>query len=368
MPLNCPQTVSKLKTYKRQHQDLKQQFSDFMSQAPFLPDVKWDEPFMSSPYYKDITNAPKEIFDNLYDAKEKARVKLEELKELSGYIDVKAFVVKDALNPYSEGLKDGGITDPELIAEIKDIKINLQELLTQDKDAYKQAKLTEWVNDLPDNIKDFKLTKEQLENLKSRIEQGEIPIFMPGRLAQLNGLSDAINQLKPEWIKDGQKHLVKAVQRWDYMDQLIPIMIQIAEKVVGDKIITTQEIEKIDTDISKIFAFGIEGYKELVKLIVSIPEHPYIFTTKPSQKNERCATNNEASTQREELKKIQKNNPNINIGSISIGEYLAMQNRFTNRLKKKATILLKKLYPLDPLSPCYTRIIDIPIPRGGWYT
>ena len=81
MSLNCPQVVSKLKTYQKQHQDLKQLFSDFMSQVPFLPDVKWDEPFMSSPYYKDITNAPKEIFDNLYDAKEEARKKLEELKD-----------------------------------------------------------------------------------------------------------------------------------------------------------------------------------------------------------------------------------------------------------------------------------------------
>jgi len=85
MSLNCPQAVSKLKAYQKQHQDLKQQFSDLMSQAPFLPDIKWDEPFMSLPYYKDITNAPKDIFDNLHNAKEDARVKLEELKELSGY-------------------------------------------------------------------------------------------------------------------------------------------------------------------------------------------------------------------------------------------------------------------------------------------
>ena len=85
MPLNCPQVVSKLKAYQKQHQDLKQQFSDLMSQVPFLLDVKWDEPFMSSPYYKDITNAPKDIFDNLYDAKEKARKKLEEMKDEIGY-------------------------------------------------------------------------------------------------------------------------------------------------------------------------------------------------------------------------------------------------------------------------------------------
>ena len=80
-PDYCPQVVSKLKAYQQQHQNLQTIFNDLLSQAPYLPDVKWDEPFMSSPYYKDITNAPKDIFDNLYDAKEEARKKLEELKK-----------------------------------------------------------------------------------------------------------------------------------------------------------------------------------------------------------------------------------------------------------------------------------------------
>ncbi len=95
MPFNCPQAISKLKAYKQQHQDLKQQFSDFMSQVPFLPDVKWDEPFMSSPYYKDITKTSKEIFDNLYDAKEEARKKLEELKEIIDSIKEERFLKLD---------------------------------------------------------------------------------------------------------------------------------------------------------------------------------------------------------------------------------------------------------------------------------
>ena len=80
-PAYCPQAVSKLKAYKQQHQKLQNQFDEFLSQVPFLPDVKWDEPFMSSPHYKDITKASKDIFDNLYDAKEEARKKLEEFKE-----------------------------------------------------------------------------------------------------------------------------------------------------------------------------------------------------------------------------------------------------------------------------------------------
>jgi len=82
MPLNCPQAVSKLKAYKQQHQDLQQQFSDFMSQFPYLPDIKTDEPFMQSPYYQALTDSPKEVFHNLYDAKQEAIKKLAELKEL----------------------------------------------------------------------------------------------------------------------------------------------------------------------------------------------------------------------------------------------------------------------------------------------
>ena len=89
MSLNCSQAVSKLKAYQQQHQKLQNQFDGFLSQVPFLPDVKWDEPFMSSPYYKDITNAPKDIFDNLYEAKEEARKQLEELKEISGHNEKK---------------------------------------------------------------------------------------------------------------------------------------------------------------------------------------------------------------------------------------------------------------------------------------
>ena len=85
MPLNCPQAISKLKAYKQQHQNLQNQFDEFLSQVPFLPDIKWDEPFMSSTYYKDITKASKDIFNNLYDAKEEARKKLEEFKEEIGY-------------------------------------------------------------------------------------------------------------------------------------------------------------------------------------------------------------------------------------------------------------------------------------------
>ena len=85
MPLNCPQAVSQLKAYQQQHQKLQTIFDDLLSQVPFLPDVKWDEPFMSSPHYKDITKASKDIFDNLYDAKEEARKKLEEFKKEIGY-------------------------------------------------------------------------------------------------------------------------------------------------------------------------------------------------------------------------------------------------------------------------------------------
>jgi len=89
MPLNCPQAVFKLKAYQKTHQDLQQQFSDFMSQFPYLPDIKTDEPFMQSPHYQILTDSPKEVFHNLYDAKQEARKKLAELKEITNYEEKK---------------------------------------------------------------------------------------------------------------------------------------------------------------------------------------------------------------------------------------------------------------------------------------
>ena len=83
--INCSQAVSKLKAYKKTHQDLQQQFSDFMSQFPYLPDIRTDEPFMQSPHYKILTDSPKEVFHNFYDAKQEARRQLGELKEIINY-------------------------------------------------------------------------------------------------------------------------------------------------------------------------------------------------------------------------------------------------------------------------------------------
>ena len=360
MPLNCPQAVSQLKTYKQKHQKLQTIFDDLLSQNPFLPDIKWDEPLMSSPYYKDITNAPKDIFDNLYDAKEEARVRLEKLKEEIGYM-----VVKNALNPYAEALKEGGITDPELIAERKDIKVNLQELLTQDKDAYKQAKLTEWVNDLPDNIKDFKLTKQQLEKLKSRIEQGEIPIFMPGRLAQLKGLAEAIASLKPELIKEGQKQNVADTYHWDYIDQLIPIMIQIAERIKNNGSLTAEEMLGLQKQLKPLVRDIATALSLLESAVISIPEDPYIFTTKPGQYNDARTRNKDLDDQRRELEKIKALNPELSIDCLNIGEYLALQNRFSNRL---ASSSLQEMIPLDDYNRAkgtISRFINLPVSSGG---
>jgi len=95
MSLNCSQAVSKLKAYQKTHQDLKQQFSDFMSQFPYLPDIKTDEPFMQSPHYQILTDSPKEVFHNLYDSKQGARKQLEELKEINDSIKEERFLKLD---------------------------------------------------------------------------------------------------------------------------------------------------------------------------------------------------------------------------------------------------------------------------------
>jgi len=355
MPLNCPQAVSKLKAYQKTHQDLKKQFSDFMSQFPYLPDIKTDEPFMQSPHYQTLTDSPKEVFHNLYDTKQEVRKQLAELKEIVGYIDLRTFVVKDAVNPYAEGLKAGGITDPELVAEKKDLKINLQKFLTQDKEAYKQAGLTEWINDLPDNIRDFKLTQQQLKNLKSRIEQGEIPIFMPGRLAQLKGLFEMTHKLKPLWIEDGKKQIVKDNGYWDYVNQLIIIMIQIAELIKNNESLSTKDIVILKKQLNPLVQDKKNALNLLEDTVRNIPESSYIFTTKPAQSND-VRTKKEvwygplkAKDLMKRLELIKGLNPELFVDCLSIGEYLALQNRFTNRLEEEMinSTAVMKVIPLD---------------------
>jgi MoxR-like ATPase len=290
--------------------------------------------------------------------------------EISGEF---SFTVKGALNPYQEALQECGVKllKPEFTQEKIDLKVNLPELLIDDLNAYKQVNLTEWLKDIPKDIKELKLTKQQLETLKSRIEQGEIPIVMPGRVAQLKGLTEAIANLKPKWIKGNTEPQVADTYHWDYIDGLITVMQEIAEKTAKGKQLSAQDRSQLEAKLSNAKDKS-EALKQLITSVSAIPEQPYIFTTKPSQQNEVRTRSITLENQLKELNKIKSENLGTNLNCLSIGEYLALQNRFTNRVfELKGQVIdaePDELHPLDDYNRSdgtFSRFIDLPVGSGG---
>ena len=170
-PDYCPQAVSKLKAYQQQHQKLQTIFDEFLSQVPFLPDVKWDEPFMSSPYYKDITKASKAIFDNLYDAKEEARKKLEELKEIINHKIEQEFsklTLEEKIN-YLYSRCFGPTTQYQ--QPIPDLKRYELEFLYDNYQNQKLAEIITHRDKNPDMLKIFDCTPDQIVHNQQELQQ-----------------------------------------------------------------------------------------------------------------------------------------------------------------------------------------------------
>jgi|GEM_PF-2357712 len=280
------------------------------------------------------------------------------------------FTIRNAINPYGEAMKEGGITNPDLTAERQDITVNLQELLTQDRTAYEQAGLTEWFQSIPENISDLRLTKEQLEVIKSRVEQGEIPIVMPGRQAQLDGLRQAIAKLKPNLIKDGKQLAVADIYHWDYFDKLITVMQEIAPKVTGGRQFSLADISTLGISI-KTLVKDDRAVQKLIEAVQSLPENSYIFTIKPEQANLARTRSKTLEQQVGELQRIKQENSAFSLDVLSIGEYLALQNRFTQRADNLSLAQNEKLQTLIPLddynrsSGTFSRFINLPVSADG---
>ena len=342
---------------------LKQQFEQFYRTLP--PGSNRDQ-------------AKREILDKISPYRDEIESVLFELKELLFKYE---FTAPNAINPYAEAMKEGGITNPDLIAEKQDLTINLQELLTGDREAYEKAKISEWVNDLPENIADLNLTNEQIEAIKQRVEKGEILIVMPGRQAQIAGLSQVILKLKPVWIKDGKEEPVKEAYHWDYLDNLIGLMNEIAQNPG----LTPKKQQEIEAKIQALLKdkYSPSSSKMIFDAVNAIPEHPYVALISPTQSPEAETKNlnlNDQIARFKEIKaSIQKQNPDLNPAITSIAEYLALQNRFTARAKALAESQggkkLKNLSPLDDYyrtGGTFSRFIDLPVsadgsvPLGGW--
>ena len=350
MPLNCSQAISKLKAYKQQHQNLQNQFDEFLSQVPYLPDVKWDEPFMSSPHYKDITNAPKNIFDNLYDAKEEARKSLTEL-ELMTYDGVLFF--KQAENPYYEKITEDGMVLPNFDRKkLKNYKVDLNQVLYEDRKSYDEDFGLGAV--LPQKFSELGLGIKQMKELKNRIALGEIPIFMPGRQAQLRDLPQFISQIFIPIVEFGKKHYLTkhhdgeiSSHRFDnfvyLMTEVFHILLENKKQTrVNYDLLNDEQFEKIR---NKLEIFGAISnptpfLNSLIKAINSIPDRPYVFTvnTKEPIKFKKP----------EDLHQAIKNS-NQERGVISIVEHLCLRKIFAERILALAKNQNKSFSNLEPI-------------------
>jgi len=350
MPLNCPQAVSKLKAYKQQHQDLKKQFSDFMSQFPYLPDIKTDEPFMQSPHYQILTDSPKDVFHNLYDAKQEAKKQLAELESLS--INSVLFF-KQANNPYYEKIDEDGMVLPNFDRQkLKNYKLDLNQVLYTDRKSFSEDFDLDDV--LPKTFSELGLSIRQMKSLEKRIALGEIPIFMPGREVQLDDLHQLISQAFIPIVEHGNKMYLARRQGNSIesrrFDNFIELMAEVSDMLLENKkrktinggLLSDAQIEKLQTILAPLGAWknDLETIKNLIKAINSIPDRPYVFTV--STKEVTKFKNIEALRQA-------INNSNQETGAIGMVEYICFQKIFAERIMALAKAHNKKFDNLDPL-------------------
>lgn len=205
--------------------------------------------------------------------------------------------VKNAVNPYHEGLSACGLTDPSQNPETYDEKmIALWRMLNHDDIAYTNANLYLWSDSLI-NCRPYesKFSWKQFRLIKDQLKDGAIPIFMPGREAQLKDLKKALEWLRPDAFvpaNSGEEFTIKAAEIQGAMEHYIN---------VGDE-----------------------------QLVKDIPESPYVIFIKPSL---RPQSREEYARQKQQTQESIEDIEGASAGSIRLCEYLSLQNRYTDRLR-----------------------------------
>jgi len=344
--MNCQELQNKISQLK----DLKRQFEQIYNTLP--PGSNREQ-------------AKRDVLDKISPYRDEIEAILSELEEAFKY----EFVVRNAINPYAEAMRDGGITDTEFTAERKDVHVNLQEILAGDREAYVAAGLILWAQAIPVDIHDFNLSREQIEIIKSRVAQGEIPIFMPGRWQQMNGLVAAMRNLKPKYIEEKQEKEVEVSihnTAYDYLDLM--------DEIINLEIFGTGSKEDIKKSIKSFIEEG-QDPEMLFASLAAIPENSYVVMVKPNQVPEERTTKKALKDQIKEFEQMKAENPDLNLRVQSLAEYSALQNRFTHRVDdfaKSSGVVLEKLCPLDRYSnpdshyQSICRFIDLPVKSGGW--
>lgn len=343
MSLPCSESIARLQNIKDQRANLEQQESDFLIMIKSGGITRQDRMQSLRDLFKTRSGLTKSI------------------KELKEDLNPYCFIIKGAINPYAEVMKEGGITDASLIAEKKDITFYLQTILDQDLESYRKANCDIWAYAIPEKIEELNLTKEKIAIIKSRIELGEIPIVMPGRSAQIRGIFQVLNFLRPEYIKDNKLKKSKPSTFLPYIEKLISLSVGIIYGTAERDMSHVRDNFK-DHD-------GAKALQQLCLALSEIPEDPYIFLASISRQNDVRTRNKSLIEQQEELRLIQKESLAGNIYCQSIGEYLALQKLFVERAQRQTSKKLKSLMPLDEYGQSedgtYSSFINLPISKHG---
>lgn len=226
----------------------------------------------------------------------------EDMEEVRPIESPASFTVRDALNPYRQALLEGGIvaSDP-IVAEQRDMTVDLIQLIKQDQSSYQGAGLNEWARSL-NNLESrlAALSPEKRGIIEQEIKDGAIPVFMPGKDIQFGlTLEQLTKQFKPLWIKDSQPQTVAdTFLEWDHFINLIQTKAK--------------------------------------ELLADVPDKPYILFTKPTQ---------------------------APAYSMNPHEYAAVQKCFTERLPMMANGSLSTVDPLDKNT--WTRFIHLSLSSDG---
>jgi hypothetical protein len=199
-----------------------------------------------------------------------------------------------------------------------------REFVKQFKNFYTENGLIEWGADVTTVAEKLSnLSAEKRAMIEKELSEGAIAILMPGREQQKKHLKKAIQQLKPIWIKDGQRQNVDQTEFWwDYVEKLV------------------------DNQDTSIFA--------------NVPETPYILLTKPTQSPDSQTCSKTVNEQRTLLRQYQQNNSDIH--AMNIPGYTIMQAWHTaNEFARNPQT--REITPLD--SSTYTRFIGIAVSGGG---
>ncbi|MBI4276311.1 hypothetical protein HY629_00535 [Candidatus Uhrbacteria bacterium] len=241
--------------------------------------------------------------------------------------------IPDALNPYHEALKEGGITDPTENPERLDRTIDLQTRKETSTALSTAHALSAWATSI--DTADFThLTSEKRTHIESLVKDGwEIIAIMPGKEAQLANLTTALQTLKPLWIKDGKEAPVDASSLWDHLETLID--------------------------------------QKATALTEHLPDRPYLLLTPPTQKPPDWTTDKTLEEQNTTFMEYERTYPDVH--AMNPAEYATTQAQYTRTLHETTDAMGHPLTTLNPLDiTTWTRFINVPlssfghVPDAGW--